>query len=174
MFLNSDIETVVAELDAQRAAMGMSYQDVADACGVSKATVYRALVGKTQPTMQLLHCIAAAVQYREKRPDILPEELTQEAYISFLKELVSQKDEDIDLRAKQLHAHYNKLLRRERRSKTVWVVFTLLLLTIFVVLFLYDFANLDRGWIQALQSGYKSTAYTALLAVRSWFCSLWA
>lgn len=173
MFLDADITTVVAELDAQRAAMGMSYQDVADACGVSKPTIYRTLVGKTQPTMQLLQCIAAAVQYREKRPDILPDELTQEAYISFLKQLVNQKEEDVDLRAKQLHAHYNKLLRRERRSKIVWVVLALSLAAIFIALFLYDFANLDRGWIQALQNGYKSTAYTALLAVRSWFSGLW-
>lgn len=172
MFLNADITTVVAELDAQRVAMGMSYQDVADACGVSKPTVYRALAGKTQPTMQLLQCIAAAVQYREKRPEILPSELTQEAYISYLKQLVSQKSEDIELRAKQLHAHYNKLLRRERRGKAVWIVFSLSLATIFIALFLYDFSHMDRGWIQAAYESTTGAVSTAMLSAVDWFKQL--
>lgn len=162
-----DISVFVSELDAQRAAMGMSYQDVADACDVSRPTVYRALSGKTQPTMQLLKNIAAAVQYKEKRDDILPDEFTQEAYIAYLKQLVRQKDEDIDVRAKQLHAHYAKLLRQSKRRVTMWAILALVFMATFVILFLYDFSHLDRGWIQAAYNSYKSTAYNVFLALES-------
>lgn len=157
---HDDILLFVAELDAQRAAMGMSYQDVADACDVSRPTVYRALTGKTQPTMQLLHNIAAAVQYKEKREDILPDDLTTEAYIAYLKQLVRQKDAEIDSRAKQLHAHYNKLLRQGKREKNIWMFVAIVLIITFVLLFLYDFSHLDRGWIQELRSqGYMVSKF---------------
>lgn len=167
-----DIAEYVAELDAQRTAMGMSYQDVADACDVSKPTIYRALTGKTEPTMRLLQNIAAAVQYKERREPVLPDELTQEAYIAYLKQLVAQKDEEIDLRAKQLHAHYNKLLRQSKRSKIVWVILALFLAAIFIILFLYDFSYLDRGWIQMVREGYKTVFNGTFLAAKSWFLNL--
>lgn len=163
-----DISVFVSELDAQRAAMGMSYQDVADACDVSRPTVYRALSGKTQPTMQLLQNIAAAVQYRERREEILPDDLTAEAYITYLKQLVRQKDAEIDARAKQLHAHYNKLLRQSKRRETAWTILALVFMATFIILFLYDFSHLDRGWIQAAYNGYKSTSHEVFLFVKEW------
>lgn len=166
-----DISVFVSELDAQRAAMGMSYQDVADACDVSRPTVYRALSGKTQPTMQLLQNIAAAVQYKEKREDILPENLTMDAYIAYLKQLVRQKDAEIDARAKQLHAHYNKLLRQSKRRETAWTILALVFMATFIILFLYDFSHLDRGWIQAAYNGYKSTSHEVFLFVKEWIRS---
>lgn len=164
-----DISAVVAELDARRAAMGLSYQDVADACDVSKATIYRALTGKTQPTVQLLKNIAAAVQYKPKRPDILPDELTQEAYIAYLKQLVRQKDEDMEIRAAQLHSHYNKQIKRVRRDSLVWKALAIVLIATFVCLFLYDFAHLDRGWIQAMAGKITDTGIgNAFLSLHKW------
>lgn len=148
----AEISALIAELDAKRTAMGMSYQDVADSCDVSKATVYRALSGQTQPTIQLVKNIAAAVQYKEKREDILPDELTQEAYITYLKQLLKSHEEDTEMRVNQLHAHYNKQRRRDKRSALVWEILAIMLILAFVALFLYDFAHLDRGWIQAMSS----------------------
>lgn len=169
----TDIQAYIAVLDAQRATMGMSYQDVADACDVSKATVYRALCGKTEPTMALLQNIAAAVQYKPEQVVELPDEITQDAYISYLKQLIRQKDEEINQRAKQLHAHYNKLLRQKNREKTVWVVLTLLLSATFIVLFLYDFTHLDRGWIQMHAAGLINAGIKgAMLAVRQWIAGI--
>lgn len=160
----TEIQKYVAQLDAQRCALGMSYQDVADACDVSKATVYRTFAGKTQPTVQLLQNIAAAVQYKQPQSVVLPEEPTSEAYIAYLKQLVHQKNEEIELRAKQLHAHYNKLRRQDKREKTVWMCLAVALILTFVLLFLYDFANLDRGWIQAMRGGSVSAGFARLRA----------
>ena len=58
-----EISDFISRLDAKRLERGMSYQAVADACGVSKATIYRTLTGATEPTAQLLSRIEAAVQY---------------------------------------------------------------------------------------------------------------
>lgn len=168
----ANVEEYVAELDAQRTAMGMSYQDVADACDVSKATVYRALTGKTEPTMSLLQNIASAVQYKEQQESILPDELTQESYIAYLKQLVKQKDEVIELRAKQLHSHYNKLLRQAKRREIVWATLAIVVMATFIILFLYDFSHLDRGWIQAMQNGYKSASHSFMLSLRDWIGGL--
>ena len=167
--LNTDIQTMIAELDAQRIAMGLSYQDVADACNVSKATVYRALTGVTQATAQLLQDIAAAVQYRPAREEILPNNLTQEAYIAYLKELLRRQEEDTDRRIKQLHAHYNRQLRRAQKERYLWAALAIALTLSFVVLFLYDFINLDRGWIQAALAGYSASAGSTGNALLAWF-----
>ena len=58
-----EISDLLSELDSLRVQRGMSYQAVADACGVSKATIYRTLTGATEPTIQLVQRIEAAVQY---------------------------------------------------------------------------------------------------------------
>lgn len=100
MDINTDVSEILMELDGQRIARGMSYQALADACGVSKSTIHRTLNGMTEPTMQLIHAIAAAVQYKPAETVILPEECTQEAYIAYLKELLQRQQEDNDRRVK--------------------------------------------------------------------------
>lgn len=169
MDFDIDITTLAAELDAQRASMGMSYQDVADACDVSKPTVYRALTGKTQPTMQLMQNIAAAVQYKAPRPEVLPDVMTPDAYISYLKALVRQKEEDMEVRSKQLHAHYNKLLRQARRGRIPWTALSIILIGLLIALFLYDFIHLNRGWIQARAAGLiGGWMKNASMSMRGW------
>lgn len=164
MDINTDVSEILMELDGQRIARGMSYQALADACGVSKSTIHRTLNGMTEPTMQLIHAIAAAVQYKPAEPVILPDGCTQEDYIAYLKELLQRQQEDNDRRVKQLQAHYNMLRRQDRREKYAWMALALALVAIFVILFLYDFAHLDRGWIQAMQGGY----ITAKDWLRNW------
>lgn len=63
MDIFDNVPDVLGELDALREARGMSYQNLADACGISKSTVGRILNGQSEPTIQQLQMIAAAVQY---------------------------------------------------------------------------------------------------------------
>lgn len=165
MDTEAEIEAFMAELDAKRVAMGMSYQDVADSCDVSKATIFRALSGKSQPKPQLMRSIAAAVQYEEKREEILPDNLTQESYIAYLKQLLQRREEETEQRINQLHAHYNKQRRRDKRASAVWVALAIMLIIAFTSLFIYDFSHLDRGWITD-ENGVKYYYQSALLAVR--------
>lgn len=150
MDIQTDIPTMLAELDGLRMARGLSYQDIADACGVSKSTIYRALTGQTEPTMQLIQSIAAAVQYKPAQPELIPFGYTPEEYIAYLQASIQRQADDIERRVRQLHSHYNLLRRQDRRSKLVWMVIAICLIAAFVSLFIYDFANLDRGWIQAM------------------------
>lgn len=162
----SDLSATLLELDGQRISMGMSYQDVADACGVSKSTIYRTLNGSTEPTVQLVNAIAAAVQYKPPRADILPTELTAESHVAYLKNLILRNEEDHNRHVQQIHAHYNKLRRQAQREKTVWMVLAIAFMVTFVVLFLYDFTHLDRGWIQMHAAGLINAGIKdAMLAV---------
>lgn len=55
MDINGDIGALIAELDRLRIARAMSYQQLADACGVSKSTIHRTLTCGTEPTVVAPH-----------------------------------------------------------------------------------------------------------------------
>lgn len=166
MDINGDIGALIAELDRLRIARAMSYQQVADACGVSKSTIHRTLACGTEPTAQLLQSIAAAVQYEPDAPEAFPADYSQDGYIAYLQTRIVQKDADQKARVQQLHAHYNMLMRQARREKTVWMVLAIAFSLTFVVLFLYDFANIDRGWIQRMFCDLQAAGRAILSARR--------
>lgn len=168
MDINGDIGALVAELDSLRAAKNMSYQQLADACGVSKSTIYRTISGATEPTVQLVQSIAAAVQYEPDAPEAFPTDFTQDSYIAYLQNRIIQKDADQKAHVRQLHAHYNMLMCQARREKIVWMVLAIAFALTFVVLFLYDFANLDRGWIQRMYGGFQSVWSNSFLSAVPW------
>lgn len=144
----ADIPEIITELDRARIACAMSYQAVADACDFSKSTVCRILNGQTEPTVQQLQAIAAAVQYKPPTPMVVPEGFTPEAHISYLKELLQRRQDDNDRHVRQLQAHYNRLHRQDRRTILVVSVLLGILIVFICALFLYDFTHMDRGWIQ--------------------------
>lgn len=172
MDINGDINALIAELDRLRIARNMSYQQLADACGVSKSTIHRTLTCGTEPTMQLLQAIAAAVQYEPDATEEFPEDFSQDGYIAYLQSRLIQKDADHRLHVQQLHAHYNMLRRQDRREKDVWMVLAIVFALTFVALFLYDFANVDRGWIQRIYGVYQSAFSDAFLYVVTGGCTL--
>lgn len=165
MDIQADISSLLLELDNQRVARGLSYQAVEDASGISKSTVCRILNGKSEPTVQQLQAIAAAVQYKPAAKEIIPTSFTQEAYIAYLQETIQRQSEENDCRVRQLQAHYNMLHRQDRRTiMTLGAILGVLVLFI-CALFVYDFANLDRGWIQeARRNGFLEAGKNALLS----------
>ena len=168
MDINGDITALVAELDSLRAAKGLSYQQLADACGVSRSTIYRTLAGSTEPTVQLIQSIAAAVQYEPESHEKFPTGFTQDSYIAYLQDRIIQKDADQKAHVRQLHAHYNMLMRQDKREKIVWMVLAIAFAITFVVLFLYDFANIDRGWIQRIYGTFQSVWKETFLSSAPW------
>lgn len=105
--------------------------------------------------MQLLHAIAAAVQYSPREPVIVPAGHTQENYTNYLKELLQRQREDND-----------------RRTILILGGTLGIIVTFICALFLYDFMHPDRGWIQKEIDRYYQS--TALQAVKAWWSSLWA
>lgn len=148
MNMQADISELLADLDACRASRGMSRKAVADACGVSEATISRAFNQTVEPSYKLLQDIAAAVQYQPNNAVIVPDDSTQEAYIAYLRELLQRQREDSDRRVRQIQAHYNMLHRQDRRTIVVLGAILGVLVLFICGLFVYDFAHLDRGWIQ--------------------------
>lgn len=157
MEFSGDISALMQELDALREARGLSYQDVADACGVSKATVHRALTGATvEPSLPLVQKIAAAVQYKPPREPVAQEDYTKDGYITYLRANMVQQSEDNDRRVQQLHAHYNRLLAQEKRTIRMLALALSLLIAAFIIWLIIDVTHPTIGWFQrevAYQNG---------------------
>lgn len=164
MHFETDIRDLLDDLDACRVSRGMSRKSVADACGVSEATISRIFNGSVEPTYQMVQAIMAAVQYKPDEPDAVLAEYTQEAYIDYLRATICRQSEENDRRVRQLQSHYNMLRRQDRRTITVMGAILGVLVVFICVLFLYDFAHLDRGWIQAEGERVQQ----AVISARDW------
>lgn len=145
---NVNIEALIVALDGQRISMKMSYQAVADACGVSQATIMRALKGQSAPTMELLQQIANAVKYEPNHDPVILEDYTKDAYIDFLRKSLEEEKRDTRTHLAQLEAHYNLLLAQKSRTITVLSI-VLVLVSVFLVGWLIvDIMHPSLGWIQ--------------------------
>lgn len=143
-----EISDLIAELDAKRLERGMSYQAVADACGVSKATIYRTLTGVTEPTAQLLQHIEAAVQYVPPVPDTLPPAECSEAYVDYLRASLRQQTEDYNRHIAQLQTHYSMLHRQDRRTITFLAACVTVLVIFLIFWLILDILHPEIGWIR--------------------------
>lgn len=145
-----EISDLLSELDALRLQRGMSYQAVADACGVSKATIYRTLTGATEPTIQLVKRIEAAVQYvppsAGQQP---PASFSKEEYAEFLRETIIRQDQEYSRHITQLQTHYSLLRRQDRRAIAVLAAAVAVLVIFLVVWLVLDILHPGAGWISA-------------------------
>lgn len=145
-----EISDLLAELDALRVKRGMSYQAVADACGVSKATIYRTLTGVTEPTIQLVQRIEAAVQYVPPHSRQLPPaDCTTEEYIEYLRQTITSQSQEYARHITQLQTHYSMLRRQDRRAIAILSVAVAVLVVFLLVWMIFDIIHPGIGWITA-------------------------
>ena len=142
-----DVPAHMAELDALRVARGMSYQAVADACGYSKATIYRAMTNATEPTAQVVQLIEAAVQYSPVAEPIIPSDCSQDAYNDYLRTALRQQHADYNRHILQLQTHA-MLHRQDRRTITLLAIGITVLVIFLVAWLVYDVLHPTIGWIQ--------------------------
>lgn len=144
-----DIADLLVELDTLRIARGMSYQTVADACGVSKATIYRALTGVTEPTAQLVQRMEAAVQYNpECAAQLPPPNHSPEEYVDYLRATIARQTEEYNRHVTQLQTHYSMLHRQDRRT-ILFLSIGVTVLVIFLIFWLVlDILRPEIGWIK--------------------------
>lgn len=115
-FTKANLDIVIPDMDRQRQALHLSYQAVADACGVSQSSIMRVFKRQVEPTFDLLQKIAAAVHYEPTQPEvILPSDNTTEAYIEYLKKLVTKQRGDYERQLLQQEARHNMLQEHYRR-----------------------------------------------------------
>ena len=143
-----EISDLLAELDALRVQRGMSYQAVADACGVSKATIYRTLTGVTEPTIQLVQRIEAAVQYVPPHSRQLPPtNCTTEEYIEYLRQTIPSPSQEYARHITPLQTHYSMLRRQDRRAIAILSVAVTVLVVFLVGWMIFDIIHPGIGWI---------------------------
>ena len=152
-------DQLLQELEALRIAQNLSYQNVADACNVSQATVIRAFKRQTEPTLDLLQKIAAAVGYEPHRETLVLQGYTQESYVEFLKQSIASEREDHKLREARAEAQYNMLINQKNRTIKYLSGILLLFAIGFISWLIVDVTHPDIGWFQRVAS-YYSTAET--------------
>lgn len=142
------LQTIIDGINTRKAYLNTTNQQIADASGVSKATVDRILAGKaTSPCIQNVLDIANVVGYDFQKPEIEPVETTEPA----LKQII------------YVYEKRCEVLEKESRLKTVqsnmviagkdkWIRFltmlSLALVAAIICLLLYDLTHLDRGWVR--------------------------
>lgn len=132
---NVDPNLLIQDLEAQRKAVRLSYQNVADACEVSQATIMRTLKGQAEPTLDLLQKIAAAVSYDQKPAPVVLQGYTQEDYIKYLHQLVERRDEEYKIREAKAEARNNMII--SQKSRTIrWLCGIIALLAVTFILWL--------------------------------------
>lgn len=143
-----DIETHLMELDALRIAHGISYKALGEACGVSKSTIYRTLNRETEPTVQLVQRIEAAVQYTpEDASKLPPPNHSMEDYVEYLQATITRQSEDYRRHIMQLQTHYGMLHHQDRRT-ILFLAIGVTVLVVFLVFWLVlDILHPDIGWI---------------------------
>lgn len=144
-----DIPKHLLELDAKRAERKMSYQELADACGVSKATIYRTLTGATDPSARLVQSIEAAVQYVPPEAETLPPAgCSNEEYTDYLRTALIRREAEYQRHILQLQTHYSILNRQNRRVILVMGVAITVLVMFLVGWLIFDIMHPSIGWIQ--------------------------
>lgn len=156
---NANIDVLLTELNAKRIAMHMSYQNLADACQVSQATVIRVLKHQSDPSLPLLQKMAIALKYEPKQEPIVLTSYTQDDYVRFLQQSLEREIEDSKLQQSQQEAHYNMLLAQKTRTITLLAAALMLLASAFITWLIFDIISPSSGWIQQ----------EAVAALRSFF-----
>ena len=148
-FASADVESLLSDFDVRRQSLHLSYQNLADSCGVSQATVIRIFRRQAEPNIPMLQKLAAAVKYMPREEPLVPESYSQSGYIQFLQESIAREKTAHEMRLRQQEAHYNLLLQHERRTvKTVSLILLLLVLA-FICWLIIDVTHPEIGWIQS-------------------------
>ena len=164
---NVDQNQLLLDLDDQRKAMKLSYQNVADACEVSQATIMRVFKRQSEPTFELLQKIAAAVHYDAKPAPVMLEGYTKEEYISYLKELIERREDDYKIREAKAEARHNMVINQKTRTIRYLTVAVVFLALGFVAWLIMDILHPSLGWFNR-----QLQAAAPLATALSNFCSI--
>lgn len=141
-------DQLVLELDALRTSQSMSYQNVADACNVSQATIMRVLKRQTEPTLELLQKIASAVGYEPEREELVLKSYTQDAYVEFLQKSISIEKEEHKLRESRAEARHNMMINQKNRTITYLSGILFIFACAFIAWLILEITHPTGGWFQ--------------------------
>lgn len=163
---NVDQDQLLLDLDAQRKVMNMSYQNVADACDVSQATIMRIFKRQTEPTFEMLQKIAAAVHYDAKPAPVLLKGYSQDDYIIYLQQLLQTREDDFKIREAKAEARHNAALNQKTRTIRFLSICLAALAAAFIIWLIIDVTHPTVGWVQR-ELAYRSSDPTIPTRLRS-------
>ena len=150
-------DQLMQELDALRTAQNLSYQNVADACNVSQATIFRAFKRQTEPTLELLQKIAVAVGYEPDREPLVLQGYTQDAYVEYLQRSIIAEKEEHKLREARTEARHNMLMNQKNRTIKYLSGILLIFAIGFISWLIIDVTHPEVGWFQRALSHYSNS-----------------
>ena len=153
---NVDPNQLMLDLEAQRKSLNISYQNIADACEVSQATIIRVFKRQTEPTCELLQKIAAAVHYDAKPAPVILEGYTKEEYIHYLQTLLERREDDYKIREAKAEARHNMIVNQKTRTIRYLTLAVIFLAIGFVAWLVLDILHPTMGWFQREVHYYAS------------------
>ena len=165
-------DQLILELDALRTAQNLSYQNVADACNVSQATIFRAFKRQTEPTLELLQKIAVAVGYEPDQEPLVLQDYTQDAYVDFLQRTIAAEKEEHRLREARAEARHNMLMGQKNRTITYLSGILFLFAMGFITWLIIDVTHPTVGWIQREVAYHSHAVPTAWDLLREYIKNL--
>ena len=165
-------EQLIQELDALRVSQNLSYQNVADACNVSQATIFRAFKRQTEPTLELLQKIASAVGYEPAREPLVLQDYTQDAYVEFLQRTIAAEKEEHRLREARAEARHNMLINQKNRTIKYLSGILFIFAMGFITWLIVDITHPTVGWFQRELAYHSSAVPTAWDLLREYIKNL--
>lgn len=161
-----EVSAIIDGINARKAAMNMTNQQISDESGVPKSTVDRVLRKDTEnPSVQVILAIADAVGYEFGVPAAAqaPEVITENPHF---RHIITMYEKQIaDIRREQ---------NRERSEKNRWIKVLALIVGIMgagiIAILLIDILNPTVGWFQREVNMQGASYYHAtMLAIRQFF-----
>ena len=153
-----EVSMIIDGINARKAAMNMTNQQISDESGVPKTTIDRVLRKDTEnPSVQVVFAIADAVGYEFGVPAT-----TQTSDVAqdnpYLKHIIAMYEKQIA----ELRRDHN----RERTEKNRWIRMLALIIALLgagiIIILLIDITNPNVGWFQREMARYTSTVKTFL------------
>lgn len=166
---DTNLDILIPQLEQRRKELGLTYQNIADACEVSQSTIIRVFKQEGDPSFGTLQKVIAVLGVEYAQAPVAPEHPSQEEYIQYLKDCIDFERDERRIRLDQQEARHNQDKQERKRKNNINVALNVLYSLAFVALFVYDFMHPDRGWITAQAAGLiGAKATNILLAVRDW------
>lgn len=158
-----DVFSIIDGINARKAALGMTNQQIADASQVPKSTVDRVLrKGTENPTMNVILDIAAVVGY-EFGSQAAPQPPAESAEKQYIQRIISMYEAQLASSERQ----YNLVTAEKNRWIKILAIIIGILGAGVITILLIDILNPTVGWFQ--REAYQFTSE----GVRDALLSVW-
>lgn len=128
---------------------GMTYQQIADGSGTSKATISRLMRGDGVQADTVDRIVAFLRPFEDGGSPPIPENISREA----LEVIIRQHHEQLSA-LRVSHAAHLATVKKVARQRLVWAVIEAILLLAVIGWFIWDLTHPEVGLIRLKQSGH--------------------